>query len=417
MSGPLRPRPPWRDRRVVLGVTGGIAAYKSVQVARDLTRLGAAVDVVLTGGGSRFVTPLSFEALTGRRVLTELFSTEGSAMHIRLGAKADVVCVAPATADFIARAAAGRANDLLTTTLLATRAPVVICPAMNDRMYAHEQTARNLAHLVARQGYAVAGPATGPLAFGEGDGPGRMLEAAEIVEHAGRALEKDDDLDGKEVLITTGPTWEPIDPVRFVGNRSSGRMGHALAGAAWRRGAGVTLVSGPTHLAPPTGVSRVDVATAREMLAAVSEAIPRADVVIFAAAVADYRPARARARKMKRADEGRSLSLGLTANPDVALETTALRKAGARVVGFALETDDLLARARSKMARKSFDLIVANHAHGPAGGPWGETNAVTLLAADGAPEELPGMPKDEIAEAIFDRLGGGSTRPFSGPSS
>ena len=417
MSGSLRPRRPWRDRRVVLGVTGGIAAYKSVQVARDLTRLGATVDVVLTAGGSRFVTPLSFEALTGRSVLTELFSTEGSAMHIRLGAKADVVCVAPATADFIARAAAGRANDLLTTTLLATRAPVVICPAMNDRMYAHEQTSRNLAHLAARQGYAVAGPATGPLAFGEGEGPGRMLEAAEIVEHVGRALEKDDGLDGKEVLITTGPTWEPIDPVRFVGNRSSGRMGHALARAAWRRCAGVTLVSGPTHLAPPTGVSRVDVATAREMLAAVSGAIPRADVVIFAAAVADYRPARARARKIKRADAGRSLSLGLTANPDVALETAALRKAGARVVGFALETDDLLARARTKMARKSFDLVVANHARGPAGGPWGETNAVTLLAADGSPEELSAMPKDEIAEAILDRLGEGSIARSSGPSS
>ena len=417
MSGRLRPRRPWRDRRVVLGVTGGIAAYKSVQAARDLTRLGAVVDVVLTAGGSRFVTPLSFEALTGRKVLTELFSTEGSAMHIRLGAEADVVGVAPATADFIARAAAGRANDLLTTTLLATRAPVVICPAMNDRMYAHAQTARNLAHLRERPGYAVAGPAAGPLAFGEGEGPGRMLEAPEIVEHVGRALEKDAFLDGKRVLITTGPTREPIDPVRFIGNRSSGRMGHALARAAWRRGARVTLVSGPTHLSRPPGVERVDVGTAREMLAAVSEAIPRADLVIFAAAVADYRPARARARKIKRADEGGSLSVELTANPDLALETAPLRKAGARVVGFALETDDLLARARTKMARKSFDIIVANHARGPAGGPWGETNAVTLLASDGSAEALPVMPKDEIAEAIFDRLGGGSTAPPSGTSS
>ena len=417
MPGPaLTPRRPWRDRRVVLGVTGGIAAYKSIQVARDLTRLGADVDVVLTAGGSRFVRPLTFEALTGRGVLSELFTTEGAAMHIRLGAEADVVCVAPATADFIARAAAGRANDLLTTTLLATRAPVLVCPAMNDRMYAHPQTGRNLAHLRDAPGYAVAGPVTGPLAFGEGEGPGRMLEAPEIVEHVGRALEKDAFLDGKRVLITTGPTREPIDPVRFVGNRSSGMMGHALARSAWRRGARVTLVSGPTRLERPPGVERVGVTTAREMLAAVTEVIAQADVVVFAAAVADYRPARSRARKIKRADEGVSLAVELTANPDVALDTIPLRKPGARVVGFALETDDLLTRARSKMARKSFDLMVANHALGPGGGPWGENNSVTLLAPDGSADALPVMSKDEIAEVIFDRLGG-SPAGSSGDSS
>ncbi len=406
MSGALAPRRPWRDRRIVLGVAGGIAAYKSVQLARDLTRLGAQVDVVLTAGANRFVAPLSFEALTGRRVLTELFSAEGAAMHIRLGAEADAVCVAPATADFMARAAAGRADDLLTTTLLATRAPVVICPAMNDRMYAHPQTARNLAYLQAELSYAVAGPATGPLAFGEGEGPGRMLEPPEIVEHVGRALENDPFLVGKRVLITTGPTWEPVDPVRFIGNRSSGRMGHALARAAWRRGARVKLVSGPTHLARPPGVERTSVTTARDMLDAVSEAIPRADVVIFAAAVADYRPARARTAKIKRAEQGGSLSLELTANPDIALDTIPLRKPGARVAGFALETGDLLARARSKMERKGFDLVVANHAGGPGGGPFGESNTVTLLAPDGSAEALPVMPKYEIAEAVLDRLAG-----------
>ena len=406
MSGALAPRRPWRARRIVLGVAGGIAAYKSVQLARDLTRLGAQVDVVLTAGANRFVSPLSFEALTGRRVLTELFSAEGAAMHIRLGAEADAVCVAPATADFMARAAAGRADDLLTTTLLATRAPVVICPAMNDRMYAHPQTARNLAYLQAELGYAVAGPATGPLAFGEGEGPGRMLEPPEIVEHVGRALENDPFLVGKRVLITTGPTWEPVDPVRFVGNRSSGRMGHALARAAWRRGGRVKLVSGPTHLARPPGVERTSVTTARDMLDAVAEAIPRADVVIFAAAVADYRPARARTAKIKRAEQGGSLSLELTANPDIALDTIPLRKPGARVAGFALETGDLLARARSKMERKGFDLVVANHAGGPGGGPFGESNTVTLLAPDGSAEALPIMPKDKIAEAVLDRLAG-----------
>ena len=403
---PLFPRRPWRSRRVVLGVTGGISAYKSIQVARDLTRLGAEVDVVLTSGAGRFVTPLSFEALTGRKVLTELFSAAGAAMHIRLGVEADAVCVAPATADFMARAAAGRADDLLTTTLLATRAPVLICPAMNDCMYGHPQTRRNLAHLREELGYAVAGPAVGPLAFGEGEGPGRMLEAPEIVEHVGRVLERDAFLDGKQVLITTGPTLEPIDPVRFVGNRSSGTMGHALARAAWRRGARVTLVSGPTGQARPPGVERIDVATAREMLAAVSGAIPQADIVIFAAAVADYRPARPRDRKIKRRGEGSAITVECVANPDVALDTIPLRKPGATVVGFALETEDLLARAQTKMARKSFDLIVANRASGPQGAPWGTSNAVTLLAPDGSTEALPVMPKDEIAEAVFDHLGG-----------
>ena len=414
MSGALVPRRPWRDRRVVLGVTGGIAAYKSVQVARDLTRLGARVDVVLTEGARRFVTPLSFEALTGRKVLTELFSADGAAMHIRLGAEADAVCVAPATADFIARAAAGRADDLLATTLLATRAPVVVCPAMNDRMYAHPRTARNLAYLRDELGYAVAGPATGPLAFGEGEGPGRMIEAREVVEHVGRALESDAFLAGRRVLITAGPTWEPVDPVRFVGNRSSGRTGYALARAAWRKGARVTLVSGPTRQARPPGVERVEIATAREMLDAVSEAIPSADVVIFAAAVADFRPVRRRSGKIKRADRGGSLSVELAANPDVALDTIPLRRPGARVVGFALETDDLLARASAKMERKAFDLVVANHARGPEGGPWGERNAVTLIASDGSAEELPVMSKHEIAEAILDRLG---APPDSGASS
>lgn len=405
MAGALAPRRPWRDRRIVLGVAGGIAAYKSVQLARDLTRLGARVDVVLTTGGSRFVTALSFEALTGRKVLTELFSADGAAMHIRLGAQAHAVCVAPATADLIARTAAGRADDLLATTLLATRAPVVICPAMNDRMYAHPRTTRNLAYLRDELGYAVAGPATGPLAFGEGEGPGRMLEPPDIVEHVGRALEPDAALlAGRRILITTGPTWEPVDAVRFVGNRASGRMGHALARAAWRRGARVTLVSGPTHLARPPGVRRTRVATAREMLDAVAGAIPRADVVIFAAAVADYRPAHPRSDKIKRGREGESMSVALTANPDVALDTIPLRKPGARVVGFALETNDLLNRARAKMERKAFDLIVANHARGPGDGPFGERNAVTLLATDGSAEALGVMTKDEIAEAVLDRL-------------
>src|SRR5688572_9266070 len=238
-NAPLRPRRPWTGRRVVLGVTGGIAAYKVVQVARDLTRLGATVDVVMTPGAQRFVGPTSFEGVTGRPVLSEIFSqgpqTAGSAAtHVRLGQQADVVCVAPATAEFLARAAQGRADDLLTTTLLVTRAPVVVCPAMNDRMFSHPQVRANLEHCRDRLGYRVAGPGVGPLAVGEAEGPGRMLEPAEIVEHVGRALGEADPLRGLKVLVTAGPTREPVDPVRFVGNRSSGKMGYAVAAAAWR---------------------------------------------------------------------------------------------------------------------------------------------------------------------------------------
>ena len=402
----LVPRPPWAGRRIVLGVTGGIAAYKAVQLARDLTRLGADVDVVLTEGAKRFIEPLTFEAVTGRRALSELFSAEGAALHVRLGAEADLVCVAPATADFIARAAHGRADDLLTTTLLATTAPVVVCPAMNDRMYAHRQTGRNLAHLQEALGYAIAGPAVGPLAFGEGEGPGRMLEPLEIAEHVGRALTEDPFLAGKSVLVTAGPTREPLDPVRFVGNRSSGKMGYALARAAWRRGAEVLLVSGPTALDPPLGVERIDVETGLEMHDAVRDAIPRADVVLFAAAVADYRPARAREGKIKRADAGAEIKVELVTNPDVALETVPLRKAGAYVVGFALESEDLVANARAKLERKAFDLIVANSAVEKGAGFESNTNRVTLIDPAGGVEELPVLPKDDVAETILDRLGG-----------
>ena len=402
----LVPRRPWEGRRVVLGVTGGIAAYKSVQLARDLSRLGAGVDVVLTRGATRFIEALTFEAVTGRRALSELFSAEGAALHIRLGTEADVVCVAPATADFIARAAHGRADDLLTTTLLATTAPVVICPAMNHRMYAHRQTGRNIAHVRDVLGYGIARPGVGPLAFGEGEGPGRMLEPSEIVQHVGRALTEDPFLAGKRVLITAGPTREPIDPVRFVGNRSSGKMGYALARAAWRRGADVLLVSGPTALDQPTGVERVEVQTALELRDAVREAIPQADVVIFAAAVADYRPAEAREGKIKRADAGAEIQIELVTNPDVALETVSLRKAGARVVGFALESDDLVPNAHAKLERKAFDLIVANSAVEEEAGFESHTSRVTLIGPRDAVDELPVLPKDEVAEAILDRIGG-----------
>jgi phosphopantothenoylcysteine decarboxylase/phosphopantothenate--cysteine ligase len=402
----LTPRPPWQGKRIVLGVTGGIAAYKSIQIARDLTRLGAEVDVVLTRSAQRFVAPLSFEGVTGRRALTDLFSAEGAALHIRLGRDADAVCVAPATADFLARAAQGRADDLLCTTLLATRAPVVVCPAMNDRMFAHPQVQANVAHLRDTLGYAVAGPAEGALAVGEGEGPGRMLEPSQIVEVVGRALGSSGVFRDRTVLVTAGPTHEPVDPVRFLGNRSSGRMGYALARAAWRRGASVILVSGPSALPAPWGVELVPVETAREMYEAVAERIGSADVSIHAAAVADFRPSDPRDRKVKREATGSTWSIPLEENPDVARDTRDARKAGSVTVGFALETDDLLDNARAKLERKGFDLLVANDASEEGAGFAVETNRVTLVGRDGSADPLPLRSKDEVAEMILDRVAG-----------
>jgi phosphopantothenoylcysteine decarboxylase/phosphopantothenate--cysteine ligase len=393
-------------------VTGSIAAYKSVQLARDLTRLGAVVDVVLTEAAQRFVAPLSFEGVTGRRALTDLFSAEGAALHVRLGQEVDAVCVAPATADFLARAAQGRADDLLATTLLATRAPVVVCPAMNDRMFAHPQVQENLAHVRDRLGYRMAGPASGALAVGErvddsagGEGPGRMLEPSEIIEHVGRALDDGPPFAGRRVLVTAGPTREAFDPVRYVGNRSSGRMGYAVAQAAWRRGAEVTLVSGPSPLAPPVGAHLVRVETAEEMHEAVAAHIGAADLTVFAAAVADYRPAAPRPEKLKRRVEGKELAVTLEANPDIAEATAKARRPGSVTVGFALETSDLLANAAKKLEAKGFDLVVANDATEEGAGFEVATNRVTILSRGAAPEALPLLSKDDVADEILDRAG------------
>ena len=400
----LAPRRPWNGRRILLGVTGGIAAYKSVQLARDLTRLGAVVDVVLTEGAQQFVAPLSFEGVTGRRALTDLFSAEGAALHVRLGREVDAVCIAPATADFVARAAQGRADDLLSTTLLATKARVVVCPAMNDRMFAHPQVQENLAHLRDDLGYAIAGPAVGALAAGEREGPGRMLEPREIVEHVGRALGAEPAFTGRRMLVTAGPTREALDPVRYIGNRSSGRMGYAVAQAAWRRGAEVTLVSGPSSLEAPVGVELVRVETAAEMHEAVASRIGTADVSVFAAAVADYRPAASSSGKIKREQAGRELTVALAATSDIARETGPARKVGSVSVGFALETGDLLTNAKKKLEAKGFDIVVANDATEEGSGFEVGTNRVTILARGGDAEELPLMSKDEVAEELLDRV-------------
>ncbi|HSG46283.1 MAG TPA: bifunctional phosphopantothenoylcysteine decarboxylase/phosphopantothenate--cysteine ligase CoaBC, partial [Longimicrobiales bacterium] len=330
---------------------------------------------------------------------------DGAARHIRLGTEAHVVCVAPATADFLARAAQGRADDLLSTTLLVTRAPVLLCPAMNDRMWAHPQVVANARHCRDALGYHLLGPAQGPLAVGEAEGPGRLVEPDEIVEHLGRLLGAGGPLAGRRVLITSGPTREALDPVRYLGNRSSGRMGYALAAAAWRRGAQVTVVTGPTALPDPTGVEVVPVESALQMDAAVRDRVGEADVVIYAAAVADYRPAEPGERKRKRGRDGEEWGVAFTANPDIAAGTRALRKPGAVAVGFALETEDLLANAAAKREAKGFDLVVANPAGDPEAGFGVETNRVTLLG-DGQPEALPVMGKDEVADRILDRVEG-----------
>lgn len=396
------PRRPFVGRRVLLGVSGGIAAYKAIALARSLTQAGAEVDVVLTGGGLEFVKPVSFEALTGRRVHSEMYEPGEPLTHIRLAREADVVVIAPATANFIARAAAGMADDLLTAILLATRAPVVVAPAMNDRMYQHPQTRANIDSL-ARIGYSVVGPAAGPLAWGEGEGPGRMLEPDAIMEHAGRTLTGPTIFTARAVIVTAGPTREPLDPVRYLGNRSSGRMGYALAAAAWRRGAGVTLISGPTSLPTPTGVELVRVETAEEMHAEVSARIGTADALLMAAAVADFRPATSAGEKIKKgAEAGPDIRLART--PDVLASTIEERSPGCRVVGFALETENLLENARRKLEDKRMDLLVLNDAREEGAGFEVDTNRVTILSPSAAPEELPLLPKYEVAERILDRL-------------
>ncbi|MQA89145.1 MAG: bifunctional phosphopantothenoylcysteine decarboxylase/phosphopantothenate--cysteine ligase CoaBC [Gemmatimonas sp.] len=395
-------RPPFSGRRIVLGVTGGIAAFKSIGLARELTLAGSAVDVVPTAAAFEFVRPLSFEALTGRSVLSDLYAPGDPLLHIRLAREADLVLIAPATANFIAQAAAGMADHLLGCILLATKAPVLFAPAMNDRMYTHPQTQANLARLQ-EIGYHVAGPAEGLLAFGERAGPGRMIEPDELMEWAARSLTGETPLSGKRVIVTAGPTREPIDPVRFLGNRSSGRMGFSLASAAWRMGADVLLVSGPSPLRTPAGVRRIEIETAIEMADAVRRHLNRSDVLIMAAAVADFRPVSTRDQKIKK--QGDSIpEIVLEHTPDVLGSTMSLRKPGAVVVGFALETENPIENATKKLRDKRLDLLVVNDAGEPGAGFEVPTNRVTLLHASGQREDLPLLSKDEVAERILERV-------------
>ncbi|MEO8560700.1 MAG: bifunctional phosphopantothenoylcysteine decarboxylase/phosphopantothenate--cysteine ligase CoaBC [bacterium] len=393
---------PFAHRRVLLGVTGGIASYKTAWLARLLARAGADVDVVLTRAATEFVGAVTFEALTGRPVHTGLFDAGRALDHIALAKSAELFVVAPATADFMARAATGQADDLLTASLLATEAPVLLVPAMNDRMWAHAQTQANAAHLRSL-GYELLDPDDGRLAAGEGSGPGRMPEPETIFAHVGRLLEKRGALRGRRVVVTAGPTREAIDPVRFISNHSSGRMGTAIAAAAWRRGADVTLVAGPLAVPVPVGVTHVAVETTRDMHDAVGAAISNADVLVMAAAPADYRPAVAATSKLKKS--GASRTVDLVENPDILLSTRDARAAGAVVVGFALETDDVLANAQRKLHAKELDMIVVNDATEAGAGFGVETNRVTILSrGSDHPDPLPLLGKQEVADAILDRI-------------
>lgn len=391
---------PFEGRRILLGVTGGIASYKSAWLARLLSQEGAAVDVVMTRAATEFISPLTFEALTGRPVHTALIA-EGHALdHIKLAKAADAIVVAPATADFCARAAHGRADDLLAAILLATEARILLVPAMNDRMWAHPQTRLNAAHL-REIGYGVLDPEIGALAAGEGTGEGRMPEPETIVAHVARMLD-DAAFKGRRVVVTAGPTRELVDPVRVLSNRSSGRMGVALAAAAWRRGADVTLIAGPLEVAAPVGPTIVRVESTEEMSNAVQRAVANADVLVMAAAPADFRAAEVAGAKIKKGSAAPTIEL--TPTPDILRESAPHMRAGAVRVGFALETNDGIENAQQKLASKSLDFIVLNSALEPDAGVGVETNRVTIISRDGAAEEIPLMLKREIADIILDRV-------------
>src|ERR1700733_5573146 len=345
-------------KHILLGVTGGIAAYKSADLVRRLRERGAEVQVVMTDGAREFVTPMTFQALSGRPVRTDLWdpTAEASMGHIELARWADLVLIAPATADFLARLAGGRADDLLATTCLATAAPIALAPAMNQQMWANPATQANVA-LLKERGVHVFGPGTGDQACGE-VGAGRMLEPTELAALADSTLVPSGVLSGRRVLLTAGPTREPIDPVRFISNRSSGKMGFAVAQAAREAGAEVVMICGPVALATPPGIRRVDVESAADMLAAVQAETRRDDIFISTAAVADYRPAQAAAHKIKKTEESLALQMARTTDIIGTLGAGALRPAF--VVGFAAETDTVEQNARSKMLRKNLDMIAAN---------------------------------------------------------
>lgn len=387
-----------KGKTIVLGVTGGIAVYKAAELTRLLIKAGANVHVVMTKGAAEFVTPLTFQTLSKNPVHTEMFSLmqEAEVGHISLADNADLFVIAPATANTIGKIANGIADDLLTTSIMATRAPVLLAPAMNCNMYDNPIVQWNMKKLKG-YGYHFIDSETGELACGY-EGKGRMAEPSDIMEEI-EAILSPKDLKGERILITAGPTFEAIDPVRFIGNRSSGKMGYALARMALRRGADVTLISGPSSLKPPRGSRFIAVESAEEMKKAVISNFKGATAVIMAAAVADYRPSKASSEKIKKGKGAFSIDLKKTS--DILLEIG--KKKGKRLlIGFAAETGNLVANARKKLKEKNLDLIVANNIKEPGAGFGSDTNIVTIIDKKGNIEELPKMPKEEVAWKVLD---------------
>ncbi len=390
------------NKEIVLGVTGSIAAYKACELASRLVELGARVTPVLTKSATELVGPATFEAIAGRRAITAMFEPmqNPEVEHIAVAQRADLYLIAPATANIIAKAAHGIADDWLTTTLLATRAPLLFAPAMNTNMYLHPATQQNIATLRVRGAHFV-GPDSGRLAC-RTVGPGRLIDPMTILEACVPLLREQKDLAGKRVLITSGATHESIDPVRFIGNRSSGKMGRAVAIEALARGAEVTVVSGPSEVAAPHNARLISVETATEMAQAVAKLAPECDVFIAAAAVGDYRVESPTESKRKKT--GKKLQLDLVENPDVLSAVGSARTARQIVVGFAAETEDLVKNAKAKLKKKNLDLIVANQVNTPDSGFGTDTTSAAFVDREGNVDELPTMTKDELAEKLIDRV-------------
>lgn len=385
-------------KHVVLGVTGGIAAYKAAELVSRMRKAGAQVRVVMSENALKFIPALTLETLSGNRAYVDQFSREFEIEHVALAKWADLFVVAPATANFIGKVASGIADDLITTTALAVTCPILLAPAMNNNMWKNAATRANMETITAR-GILTVGPERGKLACGDDD-IGRMSEPADILERIRSILERETDLAGRHVLVTAGPTVERIDPVRYITNRSTGKMGYAIARAARERGAHVTLVSGPVNIVPPEGVELVNVESSAQLCEKVLEYGAEADVVIQAAAPADFTPARVAEKKIKK-QAGEGMTLELKPTTDIAAELGRRKRDGQVLVAFAAETNDVLENARKKLARKNADMVVANDVTRPGAGFGTDTNAITIITAETA-EEMPMMTKLQAADAILD---------------
>lgn len=390
---------PLSGRRIALGITGSIAAYKAADLCSKLRQAGADVEVIMTPAATEFITPLTFKSLTGRDVVVDMFAASEAEAHVEVARRADALVIAPATANCLASLAHGQAPDMVTLTALATAAPVLVAPAMDNQMWEHPATRANVA-ILRERGVDFVGPTEGRLATGR-MGPGRLAEPPDIVAHL-RALlgQRDGDLVGRHVVVSAGPTQEPVDPVRFVGNRSTGKMGFAIAEAARDRGAEVTLVAGPVSLPHQPGICRIDVTTVAEMLAALETATSKSDAIIMAAAPADFRPASAADQKIKKEASDQSLQIELVRNPDI---IATLPGGGVRV-GFAAETHNIERYAVEKLAAKRLDFIVANDVTAEGSGFGTETNQVIIFHGDGRKEVFPLLSKYEVGHLILDRV-------------